>query len=336
MQSSQPLVSIVCPWHKRTELITQSIDSLLAQSYKNIEIIIIDDGSNDPLTTKMLNAYRDHCTILSQDNKGFVVTLRRAIEIANGELVALHGAGDYSHPDRIINQVKDFQNLSSEVVLVACNYNTVNHHDGSIINSNSHKACFYDVFAIAKAQHRFTHGSIMFKKKRYDDIGGYRCFFELGQDRDFFLRMLEDNHLAFKSSKLLYTRKFLPSISVSSSKDKLLTQQYFTSFAVQCFYYRRSKKFDPVDSCPSNPFCWRTSSTKFAIYVSKLAFLSLLDADVLRANIYSQRAVGEKLIPVTFLMAVLTYLCTKFPFLLHCIQLVAPIFPGYKSWSLKK
>jgi hypothetical protein len=336
MQSYQPLVSIVCPWHERPELVTQSLDSLIAQSYKNIEIIIIDDGSKNIRTRQLLDAYRANCKILRHENRGFVNTLIKAIEIAKGELIALHGAGDYSHPRRIECQVKDFQNASSEVVLVACNYNTINHIDGSIINSRSNKACFYDVYAIANGRHRFTHGSIMFKKHRYDQVGGYRSFFELGQDRDFFLRMLEGGHLAYKSSQLLYTRLFLPSVSVSSSKGKLLLQQFFTSFAIQCFYYRRRNDFDPVDSAGLIPFSWRLPSYKFSVYASKLALLSLLEENYKDAQKYSQRAISEHCNLITFSTMILTCLLPKIPFTSFFLQRLAPILPGYNSWSLKK
>ena len=336
MQSYQPLVSIVCPWYERPELVTQSIDSLIAQSYNNIEIIIIDDGSEHPRTRQLLDSYRARCKILRHENRGFVNTLIRAIEIAKGELVALHGAGDYSHPLRIECQVKDFQNSSSEVVIVACNYNTINHIDGSIINTRSHKACLYDVSAIANGRHRFTHGSIMFKKKRYDQVGGYRPFFELGQDRDFFLRMLEDNHLAYKSSQLLYTRLFIPSVSVSSSKGKLLLQQFYTSFAIQCFHYRRQINFDPVDSGGLIPFSWRVPSYKFALYASKLAILSLLEKNYKDAKKYSQRAMREHFNFITVSAVILTYLLTKMPFISFFFQRLMVILPGYKSWSLKK
>ena len=100
-----PLVSVVSAYYNRQDKVIDSINSLLNQTYKNLEIIVIDDGSTDD-TYKVLSSLEDpRLKIISQPNQGFVRAIRYAISVSNSEFIAIHGAGDISLPKRIEMQV---------------------------------------------------------------------------------------------------------------------------------------------------------------------------------------------------------------------------------------
>lgn len=99
---SKPLVSVVIPAYNSGPYIKQTIDSVLAQSYKNFELIIINDGSNDN-TISTISAYTDYrITIINQKNSGGPANPRnRGINAAKGEYICLLDADDLWFPNKL-------------------------------------------------------------------------------------------------------------------------------------------------------------------------------------------------------------------------------------------
>jgi glycosyltransferase involved in cell wall biosynthesis len=103
----RPLVSVVIPAYNMAEFVVEAVESVLAQTYKPIEIILVDDGSTDG-TEKVLEPYRAKLTYLRQENAGVPAARNAAIERARGEFVAFLDADDYWRPDKIARQVEMF------------------------------------------------------------------------------------------------------------------------------------------------------------------------------------------------------------------------------------
>ena len=98
-----PLVSVYIPTHNRANLLRRAIDSVLAQHYKNIEVIVVDDGSTDE-TPEMISGYTNQglITYLRNDSPlGACLTRNRAIEAANGKYITGLDDDDYFLPTRI-------------------------------------------------------------------------------------------------------------------------------------------------------------------------------------------------------------------------------------------
>lgn len=106
-----PKVSVYIPLYNREKSIGKAIEGILSQSYKDLELIIIDDGSTDN-SLEIVSQYRDKRIKLYQNsqNKGVVFTRNRAFELANGEYLAINDSDDYSFPNRIEKQVKVLDN----------------------------------------------------------------------------------------------------------------------------------------------------------------------------------------------------------------------------------
>ncbi|MDZ7835005.1 MAG: glycosyltransferase family 2 protein [Alkalibacterium sp.] len=113
------LVSIVTVYYNRENQVKESIESLLNQTYQNIEIIAVDDGSTDN-TYKLLSSYKDsRLKVIRHTNSGFVKSIRKAIEHSNGDIIAVHGSGDISFLNRIEKQVSVLKN-NSRIGVVSC------------------------------------------------------------------------------------------------------------------------------------------------------------------------------------------------------------------------
>ncbi len=112
---NSPLVTIVTPTYNHEEFIAACIDSVLAQTYSNWELCIVDDGSTDR-TLEIANSYSDpRIKVTSQFNKGMTrlaETYNFALSMGSGELVAILEGDDFWPPNKLEIQVPDFEDES--------------------------------------------------------------------------------------------------------------------------------------------------------------------------------------------------------------------------------
>jgi glycosyltransferase involved in cell wall biosynthesis len=103
---TKPLVSIVIPVYNAGEYLRPSVESILSQTYSNLEILIIDDGSTDGCMDSVACLSDPRVHIMTQNNLGRAVTLNRALEKLSGTFYATHDADDISNLRRIELQVQ--------------------------------------------------------------------------------------------------------------------------------------------------------------------------------------------------------------------------------------
>ena len=82
---ANPLVSVIIPTFNRASIVCTAIESVLKQTYQNIEVIVVDDGSTDD-TPHKLAVYGDKIRILHQDNAGPSVARNHGVEVSHGEM----------------------------------------------------------------------------------------------------------------------------------------------------------------------------------------------------------------------------------------------------------
>ncbi|HEY9623085.1 MAG TPA: glycosyltransferase [Crinalium sp.] len=102
-----PRVSVIIPTYNGDRYLAQAIDSALAQTYRDHEVIVIDDGSTDR-TKVILQAYGGRIRAISQKNQGVAIARNHGIAVARGELVAFLDADDVFLPDKLAAQVAVF------------------------------------------------------------------------------------------------------------------------------------------------------------------------------------------------------------------------------------
>lgn len=126
-----PLVSISMPAFNAENYIAEAIESILAQSYQNFELIICDDGSTDQ-TSEIINRYNDPriVKIFSQKNRGLIATRNEIAQLARGKYLALLDADDLAFPDRLALQVKFLEDGNAD--LCGADHWTLNQGTGAI------------------------------------------------------------------------------------------------------------------------------------------------------------------------------------------------------------
>jgi glycosyltransferase involved in cell wall biosynthesis len=97
----EPIVSVVICVYNAGSYLRPAVASILAQTYTNLEILIINDGSTDGCMDSIAEVNDPRVRILNQENRGRPATLNRALDEAKGEFYVIQDADDLSHPSRI-------------------------------------------------------------------------------------------------------------------------------------------------------------------------------------------------------------------------------------------
>lgn len=124
MRAEQPLVTIVIIAYNEEKYLAEAINSALNQSYKNIEIILVDDGSTDR-TLEVANKFKDHLKIICQENSGNCSFPRnRGLKEAKGKYISFLDADDILLPHKVESQVAILEENATAGMVVSnyCNF----------------------------------------------------------------------------------------------------------------------------------------------------------------------------------------------------------------------
>jgi glycosyltransferase involved in cell wall biosynthesis len=111
-----PKISVVIPTYNRSTYVTKAIDSVLAQSYRDYEIIVVDDGSTDN-TCEVLKSYMNKICYIYQENAGVSATRNRGVRESKGLYLAFLDSDDLWYPEKLELQVKHIQDNDAENVI---------------------------------------------------------------------------------------------------------------------------------------------------------------------------------------------------------------------------
>ena len=99
-----PLVSVVIPVYNGQEYVAQAIQSVLAQTWPRVELIVVNDGSTDR-SAEVIRQYQDRLILLEQENRGVAAARNAGMQRATGELVALLDQDDWWQPEKLARQI---------------------------------------------------------------------------------------------------------------------------------------------------------------------------------------------------------------------------------------
>ena len=117
MDTNNPLVSVIIPVYNKRRFIKETIDSVVNQSYQNLEIIVVNDGSTDD-SLDIVNTFKDsRMYIFSQPNSGVEHARNFGFSKSVGSFVTFHDADDLMSHDRLKKQI-DFFVSNEDLVLV--------------------------------------------------------------------------------------------------------------------------------------------------------------------------------------------------------------------------
>lgn len=227
-----PKVSVVMSVYNCERFLGEAIESILNQTFKDFEFIIINDGSTDS-SGEIIKSYKDtRIVFLEQENKGLTASLNRGIEIAKGEYIARMDADDISHLERLDKQVR-FLDENLEYALVGTWVQEIDEY-GKLIKLWKMGGTDKEIKQVLPRYNCFVHGSTMFKKKCFEMGGGYRASMrQFTEDYDLWLRISERFKVANIGEILYYLRNISTSIRGMYRVEILQDAQKSREFAFQ-------------------------------------------------------------------------------------------------------
>ncbi|SHG11571.1 hypothetical protein SAMN05444372_102311 [Flavobacterium micromati] len=196
---SNKLISIIIPCYNDWQYIEQAVASALNQTYNNIEVIIVDDGS-DTKTKKVLSTLKAKVDkIITQENQGVCVARNVGIEEAKGDLILVLDSDDYFEPDFLALAYRKIIENDS-IALITCWSNVVN-SCGDLLyvthptGSDSNEILYYNN----------AMGSCLFKKEVWRQVGGYDLQMKSGyEDWEFNISIAKKGYKIHVLERILF------------------------------------------------------------------------------------------------------------------------------------
>lgn len=187
-----PLVSIIIPTYNRKHFITDAIDSCLAQSYPNCEVIVVDDGSTDDTEVFLRNQYGGQIRYIYQENQGPAIARNTGISAAKGEYVHFCDADDQLLPHKIKTCV-DYVLAHPDIVVVHTYYQFVAQDGKTPVETTPFPQFGDDLFCtlLRLTGNHILISSTMIRKSALDDVGvfAHDPEYRSAEDWDLFLRL---------------------------------------------------------------------------------------------------------------------------------------------------
>lgn len=207
----KPLVSIIIPVYNGENYLREAIDSALAQTYKNIEIIVVNDGSADEQKTERIAlSYGEKITYIAKENGGSSSALNTGIRNMKGEYFSWLSHDDLYLPEKIERQVEAMLTIKAEDVIVVCDGILIDKNGNKLLSKTSKAKGLYNaVQALVLLSH--GHGingcGVLIPKALMDKVGYFDEKMVYLNDLDYWWRIIFKNVKVFyMQDKLVKTR----------------------------------------------------------------------------------------------------------------------------------
>jgi glycosyltransferase involved in cell wall biosynthesis len=230
-----PLVSVIIPCYNGETFLEETITSALVQTYHNVEVIVIDDGSTDGSAAI---AQKFPVRYIPQKNRGLTPTRNRGIRESRGSYIVFLDADDRLRPDAIEAGLRAF--AENPVCAMTVGDHLFVSHDGSHL-SDSNKQCLPNSHYEALLRSNFVEmiSSVLFRKSALEKVGGFDTGLRVAEDYDLYLRIARDNPICCHSSVIAEYRLHQTNASHNSELMLVKTLEVLQS---QVGYARRNAR----------------------------------------------------------------------------------------------
>jgi glycosyltransferase involved in cell wall biosynthesis len=185
--------TVLMPVHNGQPYLSAAIDSVLAQSLRDFEFLIIDDGSTDG-SDEMIRAYaaRDRRIVaIFKENTGIADTLNLGLERARAPLIVRMDADDLMKPNRVLRQAA-FMRSHGELAFAGCHFEMIDRRGRPFLASRPEPVTHEALAALLEreAAITFTHPTVIYRRDLVQAAGGYRPETEPSEDTDLFSRLI--------------------------------------------------------------------------------------------------------------------------------------------------
>lgn len=212
-----PRVSVVTPAYNAAPYLTQAIDSMLGQTFTDLEMIVVDDASTDR-TPDILAAYRDpRLRVIRNDrNLGVVGSRNRGMRLARGEFIAPFDADDVSLPTRLAKQIAHLDNHPGIVLLgTATRYLEAGElRPGKSVFDTSPVVLRW----LMHVSNPLGHSTLLYRSSAVRALGELMLEGHLAEDFDYCHRLLAQGDLGFLNEPLVLYRRHAAAVSMQQEE----------------------------------------------------------------------------------------------------------------------
>ncbi len=169
--AKSPAVSVVLPVYNGADYVAGAVQSILDQSWRDFELIVIDDGSTDDSAREVARLHDPRIRFLRQANRGLAATLNRGISLASGRYIARQDHDDLSHPERLEKQVWHLEANPACTMVGTCA--EIWNQKGPTGRTLSHPAQSPLLKLELLFNNPFVHSSVMIRRDVLLEVGGY-------------------------------------------------------------------------------------------------------------------------------------------------------------------
>jgi GT2 family glycosyltransferase len=196
--TAKPLVSAIVATYNRGHIVGEAVESILGQTYENLEVVIVDDGSTDG-THDVLRRFGSRLRILRQENAGPSAARNRGIAAARGDIISFLDSDDIWLPEKIGRQVALLEKAGNSVPCCVCNAVlksrnrlTLTSFHNSLLNPSEEEGLWLNAPQVLMNRFMLFNQTVAVRREALDKTGGF----------DETLRYMEDYDLALRLSLL--------------------------------------------------------------------------------------------------------------------------------------
>jgi glycosyltransferase involved in cell wall biosynthesis len=217
-----PAISVILACYNTERYIASAVRSILAQTFCDFELILIDDGSTDGSSEicKQLASEDLRIKLVARPNKGLTKSLNEGVSLATAPLIARMDADDLSMPTRFEKQA-DYLDAHPHCVCVGSRVTLIDPYD-SPISLTDHKLTHDEIDAdlLKGIGWSIVHPAAMMRTDAVRRVGGYREQFKTSQDLDLWLRLAEIGKLANLEEPLVRYRQHFESVAFNKADEQ--------------------------------------------------------------------------------------------------------------------
>jgi alpha-1,3-rhamnosyltransferase len=248
MLSNKPLVTVLVPAYNHENFIEEAIESIITQSYKNIELIITNDGSLDKTNEKILSM-EDKCKnrfvnfkYINRANKGLLMTLKEMEALINGKYMTLCYSDDIYLQNRISKQVSTLEENENYAL---CYGKMVGIDENSKIVKGEYKSKYSKsgfVFDQLLERNFIPAPTVMMRTDIFKSVGGYDLGFYY-DDYPLWLKIAYDHPIKYIDESLVYYRTHGENVSSDILRTISFQEKVLLSWINERGFKRAIKKF---------------------------------------------------------------------------------------------
>jgi len=197
---NSPLISVIIPTYNRVELLKKTVDSVRRQTFRDFELIVVNDGSSDG-TAEWLDTQPD-IRHLDRENSGIAASRNAGAAIATGQWFAFLDHDDLWAPDKLEVQAK-FARENPEVGLIAARHVRIGRNEAT---TRRNRWIQGDLFVKAFSESFIHTSSVMIRRDVFQEIGGFPTRYRFADEFDVWLKIAARFPIAYVDDPLVFIR----------------------------------------------------------------------------------------------------------------------------------